>query len=560
MRRRFAQLALTAAAGALAAACATAPASNNAQAGAYANYLVGRVANMREDHQAASDRLYRALLAAPNDATLMDGALTAALATGDVERARSIARMNVARGDEPPAYQNIVRGIEALNAGRFRQAREQLTAARGDAASELTARMLLTWARTGEGQVDQVTLELSRLSSMRPYGGLFAYQQAMALDLAGRTAEAKTAYGAAERGGLFLPPGAERHADLLVRLGDRDGALAILRAADGRATNPALAAAAARVDAGQAAAAQPLTASRGGAVGLYGLAAIFAQETDSTHALATLTLAIMLDPNLDAARLSFAEQQADLRHPDQARAALDRIPATSPYAESAKVMQAWVLMQEGRRDEALALAQATARNGTPRAKRALADMYRNLDRDADAEPIYTALIDAQPAGQQDWRLYFSRGVARQELNRWPEAEADMRRALELSPDQPEVLNYLGYTWVDRGEHLQEGLAMIQRAAAIRPMSGAIIDSLGWAYYRLGRYDQALENLERAVELSPADPVLNDHLGDVYWRLNRRTEARFQWRRALTLEPTAEDRTAIEQKIERGLPPPQTARR
>jgi len=178
--------------------------------------------------------------------------------------------------------------------------------------------------------------------------------------------------------------------------------------------------------------------------------------------------------------------------------------------------------------------------------------------DTAATEIYTALIAEQP---NDWRSYYSRGAAREQLDRWPEAEADLRRALEISPDQADVLNYLGYSWVDRGEHLQEGLAMIRRAAEIRPMSGAIIDSLGWAYYRLGDYPQAVDWLEVAVRLEPADATLADHLGDAYWRIGRRIEARFQWQRAMTLEP--DDPEVIRVKIENGLPDeaaPQSANR
>jgi Flp pilus assembly protein TadD len=212
-------------------------------------------------------------------------------------------------------------------------------------------------------------------------------------------------------------------------------------------------------------------------------------------------------------------------------------------------MSAWALADEGRDQEALAMARAAADAGDLRSRRGLADMYRSLEQFAEAEPIYTDLIAAEP---HDWRLYFSRGVTRERLGRWPEAEADFQHALELAPEQPDVMNYLGYTWIDRGERLQEGLALVQRAVELRPHSGAIIDSLGWAYYRLGDYAQALEHIERAAELEPADPTLNDHLGDVYWRLGRRIEARFQWQRALTLDP--DDPAAIQAKLENGLPP------
>jgi Flp pilus assembly protein TadD len=210
-------------------------------------------------------------------------------------------------------------------------------------------------------------------------------------------------------------------------------------------------------------------------------------------------------------------------------------------------------LREERTDEAVAIARAYADDGGgPRALRALADLYRSMERYGEAEPIYSELIDSS-GDDGDWRLYFARATTRERQGRWSEAEADLQRALELAPDQPDVLNYLGYTWVDRGERLQEGLAMIERAVEARPSSGAIIDSLGWAHFRLGDFETALNLLERAVALSPADPVLNDHLGDAYWRVGRRTEARFQWRRALSLDPAEAERTLIEVKLEDGLP-------
>ncbi|MES1199948.1 MAG: tetratricopeptide repeat protein, partial [Pseudomonadota bacterium] len=385
---------------------------------------------------------------------------------------------------------------------------------------------------------------------VRPFIGLFGYQRAMALDYAGRTADADAAYAQAESGGLWLPVGIERYADLKARTGSRDAALAVLNKTDGRLNNPAVAADAVRLQAGQPLGPAPLTPARGAAIGLYGLAAVFLQESDQTHGLACLTLALMLDPGLDAARLSYAEAQVGLDHGDAARGALARVPAQSPYAESARIMDAYVLLSQNQNDAAVAEAESVAANGGPRAKRALADIYGDVGRDADAEPIYTALIDAH---QADWRVYFSRGGVRAKLNRWADAEADLRHALELSPDQPEVLNYLGYSWIDRGEHLQEGLAMVQHAAELRPSSGAIVDSLGWAYFKLGDYDQAVTYLERAVELSPADSILNDHLGDAYWRAGRHLEARFQWRRALTFNPADADRPGIEAKVANGLP-------
>jgi Flp pilus assembly protein TadD len=281
---------------------------------------------------------------------------------------------------------------------------------------------------------------------------------------------------------------------------------------------------------------------------LYGLSAIYLHERDTTDGLSTLTLALMLDPSADHARLAFAQTQADLHHGDLARAALRQISPQSPYASSARIMEAWTLVNEDRRDEAITMARAAADAGDIRAKRALADIYRDGRRDAEAETIYSELLAATP---NDWHLWFARGAARERLGHAAEGEADLQHALQLAPEQPDVMNYLGYSWVDRGEHMAEGVAMIQRAAALRPDSAAIVDSLGWAYYRMHDYPHALESLEHAVELEAGDPTLNDHLGDLYWRLGRRIEARYQWQRALSLTP--DDPAALQQKIERGLP-------
>jgi Flp pilus assembly protein TadD len=137
---------------------------------------------------------------------------------------------------------------------------------------------------------------------------------------------------------------------------------------------------------------------------------------------------------------------------------------------------------------------------------------------------------------------------RLQAEQWPEAETDLQEALRLGPDQPDVLNSLGYAWIDRGLRLQEALGMVQKAAALRPRSGAIIDSLGWAHYRLGNWAAAVEALERAAELEPGDPVINDHLGDAYWRVGRRVEAQFQWTRALSLEPEPNLKTQVQAKL------------
>lgn len=543
------------AAGASLAACASANPPALTSSNAYADFLVGRVANLTDDYSAASDRYTAALARTPDNQDLVDGAITAALAAGNIDRARAAARL--ARGSDAPTLAHIVRAADALVAQRWAQADSELGAANNGAAQTLMARVMRVWARAGAQQVQEVDPDLRPLLDIRPYGGLLQYQQAMALDYVGRGGDALAAYRTAAGAGLWLPAAIERNADLLARQGARDQAVALLEAPENQ-PNPALLAAAQRLRAGQSASVLPLTPARGASAGLYGLGAIYLQQSDNTNGLAALTVALMLDPSSDAARLAFAQAQSDLHHGDLARATLHQVNPQSPYAASARTMEAWTLIADDRNDEAIALARAAAADGDARAKRALADIYRASGHDPEAEAIYSDLIASTPG---DWRLWFARGAARMRLNRPLEGEADLQHALELSPGQPDIMNYLGYSWVDRGEHMQEGLAMIQRAVALRPDSAAIIDSLGWAYYRLGDYPRAVENLERAVELESGDATLNDHLGDVYWRVGRRTEARYQWQRALSFNPA--NPAPIQQKLDHGLPsaaPAQPARR
>jgi tetratricopeptide (TPR) repeat protein len=538
-------------------ACAATAAGRDGESSdstAYADFLIGRVATLRDDHAAATDRYFAALSRAPATPELLGGALHSALAGGDVRRAELAARMAKGSGADF-AMARIVRAVDAIEGRRFAQARMELHELDGDGLDMLIGRLLSIWAKAGERRTDEAVAELSQISSDWPQiSGLIDYQRAMTLDVAGRRDGAREAYAAARASRVLLAPSAVRETDLLARMGRRAEAAALY--GDGYAMEPdiarALAAAAAP---GRPVARSALTVARGAAIGIYGLGAIVVEEGDYDRGLGMLTLALMLDPDLDAARLKFADAQREIGRMQTARAALDAIAPTSPYAETARVSAAWILRHEDRGDEAVALARATAESGGRLSRVAYGDLLRSLDRWEEADAAYTSIIDGlDPPKASDWFLFFARGAAREGMGRWELTEADMRRALELSPDQPEALNFLGYGWIDRGVHLDEGLALIQRAAELRPQSGHIIDSLGWAYFRLGDFERALEFLDRAVELEPADATLNDHLGDVYWRLGRRVEARYQWNRALAMRPADDQRATIEKKVASGLAP------
>jgi Flp pilus assembly protein TadD len=185
---------------------------------------------------------------------------------------------------------------------------------------------------------------------------------------------------------------------------------------------------------------------------------------------------------------------------------------------------------------------------------ALGNILRSHERYKEARDNYSRALVLTPAPVKDnWTLFYSRGVCNERLKDWPAAEADFKKALALAPDESLVLNYLGYSWVDQGRNLKQAMDYIRKAVKLKPDDGYYVDSLGWAYYRLGNLALAVENLERAVELKPDDPIINDHLGDAYWRVGRTFEAKYQWQQALTLKPEDELVAAIRHKIEQGLP-------
>src|SRR5205807_8849855 len=172
---------------------------------------------------------------------------------------------------------------------------------------------------------------------------------------------------------------------------------------------------------------------------------------------------------------------------------------------------------------------------------------------AECAEVYSKGLNAISKPEPlNWVLYYYRGICFERSKQWPKAEVDMQKALQLLPDQPLVLNYLGYSWVDQGLHLDEGMTMIQRAVEQRADDGYIVDSLGWAYYRIGNYEEAVKHLERAVELKPEDPTINEHLGDVYWKVGRTLEAQFQWSHARDLKPEPDDLKKIQEKLKSGL--------
>jgi len=298
----------------------------------------------------------------------------------------------------------------------------------------------------------------------------------------------------------------------------------------------------------------------GAAEALFDLASLLNSRETVDAALIYARLSLELEPHFALAQLLAGEIREEQNRTPDALALYRSVDPASPLYWAARLRVALALDALGQTDEAKAELQKMADEQPTRPEPLveLGDILRGHDQFAEAVHAYDAAIARLGTiDKSSWRILYSRGVALERSNQWPRAEADLKRALELKPDQPLVLNYLGYSWIDKGENLSEALKMIERAVQLRPSDGYIVDSLGWAFYRLGNLSKATELLEHAIELLPEDPTINDHLGDVYWRTGRVVEARYQWRRALLFGPEEKEVKDIELKLDRGLGKPAT---
>ena len=298
------------------------------------------------------------------------------------------------------------------------------------------------------------------------------------------------------------------------------------------------------------------SAQAGAAEALYGLGSSIGRRGGEDLALVYLHLALYLEPNHQMAMLSLADLYEALKKPDLAIKIYDKIPQPSPLHRNAEIQIASDLDALERTDEAKKRLEKLVADHPKdnEAILALANILRGRKQFAECADAYSKAIANIPTPEKaNWVVFYFRGICYERSKQWPQAEADLKKALQLYPDQPLVLNYLGYSWIDQGVHLDEGMNMIRRAVEQRPDDGYIVDSLGWANFRIGNYDEAVKDLERAVELKPDDPTINDHLGDAYWRVGRVLEARFQLTHARDLKPEPEDLPKIEVKLKSGLP-------
>ncbi len=525
-----------------------------AQDGDPGAYLAARVAGAQNDYRAAAAWYARAMLADTRNVALLEGAVIANINIGEIALAAEIAkRLRDLGGRNQTATLALM--AKAAKAGDY--ATLLAEGADGQTVGALLDGLVKAWAELGNGRMSEAQAgfdALAKTKGLEPFG---LYHKALALASVGDFEGADEIMSGRAAGSFSVTRrGIIAHLQVLSQLENNTQALAVLDRNFALGQDPDFDNLRLRLKAGEPV---PFDAVRNPADGLaevfYSLATALNGEAEDGYTLMYARISAHLRPDhVDAILLTagLLEVQGQF---DLATEAYALIPPESPASYMAEIGRADATYSAGRKEAAIEILQALSRtDGTILAVQvALGDGLRREERYQEAEAAYSAALALVPEPtERHWTLFYSRAICRERGQNWDAAEADFREALRLNPDQPQVLNYLGYSLVDRGEKLPEALALIERAVAAQPEAGYILDSLAWALFRLGRFDEALAPMEKASLLEPVDPVVTDHLGDVYWQVGRKLEAQFQWRRALSFDPVEVEATRIRRKLEVGL--------
>ncbi len=522
----------------------------------FGEYLAGHHAQQVRDFRAAAQWYEKAIADDPQAPELISRTFLMEVCVGQFDRARALADQEL-KLDPSDAVAELVLLVDRLKASDLPGALKDAAALPADGVHRFVGPFALAWTRMAAGDLAGADTALQGLDKFNGFQPLKAFQLGLLYDFANQPDKARQYFDNALRASDQLNWRlTEAIANFDERHGRSDAAKALYQKfiKQNSGSDLALSIAAARPSGPP----QPTirSATDGLAEALFDLASVLNQAETIDLALVYDRFALALRPQFPLAQLLLSDVLSAENKPEESLAVLSEIPAGSPYSWSARLRAGANLETLDRTDEAIAQLKTMAAEKPDLigAEVQLGDILRTKKRFSEAVAAYDeAIRRAAAAGLPErWSLFYDRGVALERSGQWQRAEGDLLHALKLKADQPMVLNYLGYSWVDRGENLERGLKMIEKAVALRPEDGYIVDSLGWAHYRMGDYAGAVQYLEKATELVPADPTINDHLGDAYWRAGRLIEARYQWRRALQFGPPQNDIKPIEAKLEHGL--------
>lgn len=518
-------------------------------------YLAARSAALSGDHREAAIQFQRVLQADPDNQAILADAMLALAAIGDWEQAASYA-IRVPEESLDRDFANLIEQVTRIRVGDLAGASAAAIDMSG--AGPLIDPLLEGWLYLAEGDMSRASTAFeTMIETNSPLAGLVPYQLALARASVGDFESAEAIFSGEVYGPLQVSTrGVQAHAQILVQLDRADDALDLLALALSQNADETLFVLRDEIEADPT---RPydfiITPEEGMAEVFFSLARALGTDAGTTLPLIYARAAHAVDPGHVHSVILAADILSDAEQYEMAEDTYELVPRESPLFVQAEMGRSEALFQQSREDAAIEVLHALARDygNLAAVHTALGDALRREERFEEAIEAYSDAVDLVELDQQRyWFLLYARAISYERTGLWDEAEADFRAALELSPEQPNVLNYLGYSLVEQNRNLDEALNMIERAVAARPDSGYIVDSLGWVFYRLGRFEEAVAPMERAVELLPNDPIVNDHLGDVYWMVGRFREAEFQWSRALSFDPEPEEADRIRLKLDLGL--------
>lgn len=521
------------------------------------HYLAGRVAEQDHDYDTGADQFDLALAQAPGDLELAYDTFRLRLYAGRIEQAAQLAPQ-LLTAKPKDGLLNLVMAVKQIRRGDNHAAEQQIGKIGGENQLGPLRDFVVAWLRAGQKDFAAARAALGKLKS----GDASNQAPVIVIDaqideMAGDKAAAEAKY----RRAVSLDPSALRvvlsAADGLRRLGKDADARAILKTFGDKYGDTVV------MD-GLFAPNAPMPKPPSAAAGIGEImfeigSALNADPRNARGDLALIfeNLAVDLKPDHDFAWLTIAGLYEQWGRSNKALAAYAKVASISPLSWQARLRVASLDAQEDRFDEAVKKLKVLVAEKPDRVDAALtlAELLRNKEKYAEAVTAYdTAIGRIKKVEERHWPIFFGRGIVLERTRQWARAEADMKKALELSPEQPYVLNYLGYSWIDQGINLDAGMKMLKRATELRPDDGAITDSVGWAYYRLGQFDKAVEWCERASEQKGDDATVVEHLGDAYWHVGRFREARFEWNRALNQKPDKDRIPVLLDKVSNGLSP------
>ena len=520
------------------------------------NYLAGNHAQYRKDFSTALDFLLAALNVDPTSPALLHRTFSLMILEGRIEEAKGLARRLVdLETNTTLAYLTLA--VNEIKQGNYQLANTQLKKIQKNSLIGIVAPLIRAWILIGQEKVIEAKKILRNLPKEKSIRTFYYLHSALINEFLGKFKEAKNDYKKIQSnrsemslrtvlllGALYEKTGEKNKAKKLYEK-------YLLEHPETKLFNIPLD----RIASGRSSNLKSITITDGLAELLFGVSSFLRLQNDKKTPLMLGQFALFLKPQFPILQILLGDILETSNQPEKALKIYQMIPKQSSFSWHARLRVANILGRINRLDEAIKylLDMSQDKREEPGPLINLGDLLRGQERFIEAIDAYNKAFERiKNIEPKHWSLLYARGIALERSKQWPKAEKDFLSALVLKPEQPYVLNYLGYSWIDQGLHLDRAQAMISLAANLRPNDGYIIDSLGWGYYKLGQFEKAVKNLERAVELRPQDPILNDHLGDALWHVGRKREAVFQWKRSLSLEPEKDLVIKLNKKILSGL--------